>query len=403
MAAVAFGATLAASFVQKKFFVTPPAWEMYLVGKPPFAHLSWPIVAHRLAVLGERGGFVWAPFLVTAAIAALRRDARYLLGWVVAIPWFLLNFTAKQELKSEFQLYTGFPFVGSAFWVAAYARVSAEKVAAKPPPLRYVLWPLAATSLASLAGLHFAYRGLLGSVVPDMFVRGDVDGPALRGYARTLSENPRAYGRLLVDTSIAAWTAETVPQASLINEGTAAGVVLADYDGVTFFDNGLQAGVVQNLLVKGRYAACGRLPRTRVMFCARAGAALPPGFEPTAGVMDSLVLTNVARREGHELSIPVTPRPEIAFFGPFAELDAGRYEAVFRVRVGTCAPDSAVPMAVEVYAQGRLLAHRLVTDGARELVLPFEVAGRDPLRGIELRGWAGGCAYVVEGVDLRAE
>lgn len=397
MAAVAFGATALASFVQKRFFVTPPAWEMYLVGKPPFAHLSWAVVAHRVAVFAERCAFVWAPILVTVVVAAVRRDARYLLGWAAAIPWFLLNFTAKQDLKSAFGLYTGFPFVGSAFWVAAYARVSAEEKA----PVRAVLWPLAAVSVASFAGLGFSSPGVVQWVLHDMVVRGDVDAPALRSYARTLRADPRAYGRLLVDASMAAWTVETVAQASIVQDGAAPRVELADYDGFTFFENGLLGPSVYSLLANGRYVSCGRLTRTRVMFCARAGAALPPGFLPVDVIMESLRLTPFAHREAKEIGVAATPGAELAFFGPFLDLERGRYEAVFRFRVGDCAFDDAPAMTADVYASGSVLAHAPLPQRAREVVLPFEVVGPAALRAIELRGWSGACGYTVEAVDVR--
>lgn len=81
MAAMAFTATALPAFLQKRLFYGVDSWEMYLVGKPPFAHLSIAILRERGAAFVDRCGFIWAPMLATAAIAAVRRDARYLLGW----------------------------------------------------------------------------------------------------------------------------------------------------------------------------------------------------------------------------------------------------------------------------------------------------------------------------------
>src|SRR5262249_34783899 len=49
MFVVAFAATVLLVIVQKKLFATIDAWGIYLVGRPPFAHLSARVLADRFA------------------------------------------------------------------------------------------------------------------------------------------------------------------------------------------------------------------------------------------------------------------------------------------------------------------------------------------------------------------
>ena len=57
-------------------------------------------VINRLHEISAKGVDIVVPMLATGVIAFLRRDARYLLGWVVTLPWLMLNFTAYQDVKA---------------------------------------------------------------------------------------------------------------------------------------------------------------------------------------------------------------------------------------------------------------------------------------------------------------
>ncbi len=395
MLVVSFGATFLASAVQKRFFVTPNAWEVYLVGTPPYAHITWEVVKHRAVVFGDRCGFIWLPVLATAVIAAVRRDARYLLGWVAGVPWLLLNFFAKQELKSAFELYTGFPFVGSAFWVGAYARAVLGERAA----LRSVFAPVVAVSLSSLAGFAYSYPGPMRSLGGNVVAQqGDIDGAAMRRYARALRANPRAYGRILSDASVASWTLESIAREDILDDGLTRRADLNEFHGVTYFDQGLIGNSIYSLLIAAPFPDCGRLPSTRVVYCSRAGA-LPPGFEPSDPVASHLIVTPSGRREGQAIVVSANARPDIAFFGPFMQLASGGYQATFRISEGECRGDG-VPAAVDVHA-GRVMSTASVEPGAHEVSVSFEVAAPGPLDRVELRGWSGRCAYTVESVTVR--
>ncbi|HSO35732.1 MAG TPA: hypothetical protein VLT33_24555, partial [Labilithrix sp.] len=152
MIGVGLASTVVMMVAQKKLFASVNAFEMYITGTPPYAHLTGPAVRQRILDFGTKCAFVWMAMLSTVLVAVARRDARYLLGWVVALPWLFLNLTAVQELKAHLSVYTGFPFVGSVFWVFAYGRVEDTK--------RSWRWPLFAgsfVSLASAAGLLLSF------------------------------------------------------------------------------------------------------------------------------------------------------------------------------------------------------------------------------------------------------
>jgi hypothetical protein len=101
---------------QKIFFATTTLNHIYL-GSPPFHHVTSELLATRADNFIIWCKHIYYPFLATCLIAILRRDARYLLGWVATVPWFLLNILALQDVKATFFGYTAIPFVVSIFWV----------------------------------------------------------------------------------------------------------------------------------------------------------------------------------------------------------------------------------------------------------------------------------------------
>ena len=147
MAVAAFAASVACFAVQKAFFVGANLFRIEYLGDPAFHHVTAELVKKRLPLFFTEASFVAFPLLGTIAIAIVRRDARYLLGWAVELPWLLLNFFAHQELKATFTIYTGFPFIGSIFWVGVYARLSSKE------PSRGWLASLSFVSALATAGL----------------------------------------------------------------------------------------------------------------------------------------------------------------------------------------------------------------------------------------------------------
>lgn len=394
MTAIGFGATALMVTAQKKLFVGPNAWEIYLVGKPPFAHLSWGIIVHRLGVFATRVGMVWVPVVATMLVAIHRRDPRYLFGWVVSIPWFVLNFTAKQELKSAFSVYTGFPFIGSAFFAAAYARVEETRA-----PSRGWTSPLgvaAFVSMASFIGLFAAYRAPVEAQLGALFIPEHKNASGLRAFARDL--RARAYGDVRMDDAAAAWAIEAVSQSDIVTaEEMTPG---SGGDAWAFWASADALGA----LAGSPFTNCGRVPETHAFLCTRRDRPLPVTVVASSPWVErAIVRPPRVRRDGETIVVEAESRPDVRVFGPYVRLRPGHYVASWDIELQACS--SAVPplMHVDVFRGGKsILAWQdVVSVKQYDLRLPFEATPETAGEAIELRASSGSCGYRIRRIDLR--
>ena len=127
MCGVGIGVTVIGSLSQKLVFHGPSIMGIVYLGDPIYSHINGAEIARRAAGFFAESKFLFYPFLATCVLAAARRDARYLLGWLAGAPWFLLNFLAAQPQKSTFEAYSGFPYIVSVFWVLLYGSVLAPE------------------------------------------------------------------------------------------------------------------------------------------------------------------------------------------------------------------------------------------------------------------------------------
>jgi hypothetical protein len=263
-------ASVAAVLLERVFFGPSDLFGSEYLGHPAYAHIDASVVSRRAVVIVERGRFITYPFVATVALAIARRDARYLFGWAAAFPWFVLNFFAAQELKSAFEIYTGFPFVASTFWVAAYG-VSVRA--------RFPLAALAAVSVVATLGFAMSLPEAFAHISRASFVRGQSNPEGLRAIAGRLRKDPRAYGKVFVEGGVASWALESTAPDDLLqsNETPAA---IRQHDGVIFFRSWISTPQVDALLAKAPYPRCGRLKDSIVHLCVRAERQLPAEFEP---------------------------------------------------------------------------------------------------------------------------
>lgn len=399
MTAVAAVATFALMAVQKKVFHGASLFQQEYLGEPAYAHITLAELRRRLGLVLDQSLFVVFPIVATVVIAAIDRDARWLLGWAVTLPWLLLNFLAHQAPKVTFDTYVGFPFIAGMFWLGAYAVV---KYGSSAPPLR-MLARLAVVSLASSVGMFWSYPGTTVYELRAMAVPRDVDGPAMRRYARTLRASPNAYGHILTDPSMASWVTEALPARGVIHDGSDRDAAsLGAYDAFTFFRTGLLGGDVFNVLANGHFSSCGELPRTAVVLCNRRGSPLPPAFVAVPLLKQSLFASDYVRREPNgDLLVLATPEQRLGLYGPFARLAAGRYRAVFGIRMGECPSIEAPRAEVEVFARSHVLGTGVLRERSGRVHVDFDApaSSRDP---VELRTFTGACPYTVESVDLEA-
>jgi hypothetical protein len=276
MLAVSIGASLAAIVLQRVFFQPAGLFQHEYLGEPAFSHISLSTVAERLAAFAESARFVLLPCLGSLVIAVRWRDWRYLLGWAVEFPWFLLNLLAAQELKSTFDIYTGFPFVGSIFWMGAYARVAVPKLA----PAR-ALSALAVTSALSAIGMASSHPAASKHILTRVAWPVDIPHRGLRAFAGRLSLDPDAHGNILVDPGIASWAIENMPAERRVFD-VADVRRLDSRDGIAFFRSSSRGPMLRRLVAASPFTNCGRIPGTEVFLCARPNRALPPEFVPAS-------------------------------------------------------------------------------------------------------------------------
>jgi hypothetical protein len=262
--------------LQKTAFVTANLFKHEYLGDPPYAHIDLSVLQERLIAFAKRCQFILLPLLGSAGVAVLKRDARYMLGWVVEGPWLLVNLLAAQQLKSTFDIYTGFPFVGSIFWLGAYARATTPV-----PHGRVWLAPLVVVSALSTLGIAMAHPGSVRRILTLAAWPVDVPYEPIAGFAARLERDPNVHGYLLVDHAMAAWTVEGMPASRKVDDLRHI-VSFQGRDGIVFYRRSWLGPYIARFIAKSPFTNCGRIRGTQVYACLRPERALPPEFVAVA-------------------------------------------------------------------------------------------------------------------------
>jgi hypothetical protein len=260
MIAAAFAASIASIALQHLAFHPPGLIRGEYLGEPLYGHLGIAMLADRARVFVASCQHIWCPFIATCAVAAIRRDARYLLGWAATVPWFLLNFLAAQEAKAMFFAYTGFPFVVSILWVYVYgARLARRRL--RPIAAEAVL---AVVAVTSLAGAWRSIPAITTSTVRDMVFSHPWHRATLHRFVDALGDRRDQLGKLYVDSPTAALAIESVEPTNIWQPGrTGADVIALQRDALPF-----EADAVSDL-VANHLDVCTVVTDTRFVICAR--------------------------------------------------------------------------------------------------------------------------------------
>ena len=390
MAAVGLASTVAMMVIQKKLFVSLNAFQMYITGTPPYAHLTSAAIHERIADFGTKCGVFWLAMAASVVIAVARRDARYLLGWLATVPWLLLNLTAVQDIKAQLSVYTGFPCVGSTFWMFAYGRVEDTR--------RSWGWPLLAgafASLAATAGMFWSFQVPGTALLESATVDSAKNPEGLRAFARAL--RAQEYGDIRKDDALASWSIETVKEADFLGAAELKSGITSG-DGYAFFF----VERTPNVLAHSPFPKCGHVVDTPAFFCTRAERALPATVVPTSPLLSLLQLEKErARREGETIVVEPRPVPGIATFGPYVRLEAGSYRVTWDLAFAEC-DGAGPPVVVDVLRSGtERLGQTPVSPASPTPTLDFVVASGQEKEPIELRTWSGHCGFTLRGIDLR--
>lgn len=395
MFVVATLASVLAFVFQKTFFQTANLFRREYLGEPAYAHLTAAEVWRRTKLFFDRSAFIAFPMMGTFAVAFIRRDRRYLLGWAVELPWFLLNLFAHQEAKFQFTIYTGFPFIGSFFWVGAYAFVARRDDESPRSPLA----ALATISLLSTCGIFFSDAGGLPTVLRVGI--GPVQTPRrpIEAVAEALRRDPDVYGRVAIDPSVSAWSLESAkPSQSFFHTWQIAS--FDDKDGTIFYATGAWRGRLQWFLARSPFEKCGHPRDTPLYMCARKDHPLPAGFVEDSPLTQALIPTPQAIHVHDGFNVDAHPHGALAVYGPFMTLPKGTYTVTWHFRWGVCLQTPNARGGLDVISGPHLLAGHRMEEPEATVALQFSLAAET--NDIELRAWAGRCAYAIDRVDFGA-
>ena len=208
MAAIALGMSLLAVVVQRLFFPARRLFQTEYLGEPALAHLTVRTILDRIDWVARNCPFITLPLLASVLVAAVRRDARYLLGWAAATPWLVANLLAYQTEKWCFAAYAGFPFLVAFFWTLLYGvaidrwRRDALRVTLK---LLFIL-----TCILTTLAIRITHPSVVPSVLSGAVEGAPPSARQLRAATALLASRTKDLGDFRVDEPIAALALESV-------------------------------------------------------------------------------------------------------------------------------------------------------------------------------------------------
>jgi hypothetical protein len=381
MIGAAFAMSVAMIVFQKLFFDTHTLGSIYL-GSPPFGHVTLSLIGDRAWIFATNCQHIYYPFLATCLVAALRRDARYLLGWVATVPWFLLNFLAFQQLKSSFFAYTGLPFIVSIFWVYLYgAKLAPESRRLRPGVIEALF---ALISVSSTLGVYRENPEATMAIVNEMAKPHHRHRAQVHGFAEAIGAHRASFGRLYVDYAVASLTLESVTYDNSWQPG------MTSADSLAFHRGAAMSGIDTNDLIANQLDTCTHVLRTELFVCTRdrlpadtfAGidtATFPAMFEFSD--FDSSFIRSTDRGlvflDGRVMS------------GHLGHLAAGNYELTLTLAVDEPLPPEIVELARFEIVHDKSILFATAPRDTHELVLRFGSDGGQDLHAYRFVSHAG--------------
>jgi hypothetical protein len=175
--------------------------QVYL-GSPPLAHLSGPVIGHRLIYFVANRPYILLPAIVAGAWAWLAREPFLAIGYVACLPWLALQLLAASPFAAAVASYYAFPCLIGLAWplVAILYRRAGMNGVARPLAIYAAM-----VALSYLPGHDIHDPGRLPVAAafvheaPPMTRQSDIDSAiAVVSAARPM------LGVLLVDNSVVA-------------------------------------------------------------------------------------------------------------------------------------------------------------------------------------------------------
>jgi hypothetical protein len=206
MLAFAFGGllyALAALAIQHLAFPQhASSFAQVYLGSPPLAHLSVPVIGHRLIYFVANRPYILLPAIVAGAWAWLTREPFLAIGYVACLPWLALQLLAASPFAAAVASYYAFPCLIGLAWplVAILYRRTGTGGPSWP---RAVYCVMVALSFLPGHDIHDPGRlpvaAAFGHAAPSMARQSDVDSAVV-----AISAARPMLGVLLVDNSVVA-------------------------------------------------------------------------------------------------------------------------------------------------------------------------------------------------------
>lgn len=316
MIAVAIAASVTAIVIKKLALETVDMTAHVYTGDPPYAHLSIALIVDRVEVLLANAQHIYYPLLATVALAAVRRDPGYVLGWVVTIPWTLLNLLARDPEKAILSGYIGFPFAIALFWTFVYGGFLAPR-RLRPNVLAAVF---AAICASSTCGLYQTHAPLARATAKDMFFHRTRHAESIRAFTGVLTRKHEQLGRLFVDPSVAALALESLRYKNSWRPG------VGPADAIAFHrDTWLRSQLAPEILLQP-LEVCTRIGRSDVVICTREAPA-PELFDgiQVVSVPNVFAFSSRDRADAYADARGIVIAHRATFSGAFGQLPRGTY------------------------------------------------------------------------------
>jgi len=364
-----FGCAIAASalcFIVQQLLVVPVdrIGPIY-VGTPVYAHVTWALVVERARVFAETCQVIYYPFVATVVLALLRRDLRYLLGWVASVPWLVFNLIAVDDSKARFSGYTVGPFLVAMFWAYVYG---AHIVG----PGRRMRW-FGSTDLAfavicavSTLGELRHDPGSASRTVGDMLELGHRHRDEVSEIVARFAAHRVELGRIHADYAFAA-----VAMDWLVYENTLQRSVPPS-DTIAFHRDsvGIDENAVVPTLVENQIDVCARLGRTGFVVCTRERL-LGDVFgglrmQQLPAVFEFARLYGRARIDDRGLTILAGKTLD----GSFGTIGNGHY-----ILTLSLAPNRGASGRIEILDGDTVISSAAIADGATSANVEFRATG----------------------------
>jgi len=328
--ALSFFSSVLLLVIQKFSFPFPPGVPSglsiaFLGGNG--AKTTWHVLAERLGAVTHKGALLVAPVALTCVWAAVRRDWLPVLGWLVYMPWFLLNFLSNDPARQIMILYHGFPFFLTLAWLAL---ITPKLDFSKGKGDGWIALAAVATiPLSSALGFATQYPAAAKEIFKGMVSLRLAKEKPFEDLDCSLLKHREVFGRIAVDQATACMFVAWAGPAEL-DYGN------HHYDTLVFFRNTMFRETMNQLALREKMAHFYKVTDADVIVATR--NELPRDFEdkelfqqPDFWLSSTCFFPANAKRMKDGSIVQTNPSGCVIAYGPYATLPPGKYRVTFKL------------------------------------------------------------------------